>query len=127
MYFSNIIGMLKLNMKNNVKTGNLGKRKQEKWNTCNNNGGQYMLNKFCLSNEEMSFIDTRAFCNKIGGHFPQITSVEMNNLVSSITRPVTCINKISKDEYHGCQVGFLLFCIYRMNIMFLLNISSVLF
>ena len=64
-----------------------------------------MLNKFCLSNEEMSFVESTAFCNKIGAHFPQITSEEMNNVVSSITKPIKCINKITQDEYMGCQVS----------------------
>ena len=64
-----------------------------------------MLNKFCLSKEEMSFVESTAFCNKIGARFPQITSEEMNNVVSSISKPIKCINKITQDEYRGCQVS----------------------
>ena len=104
-YFLKVIGILTLIIDNNWQTGNLGIRKQEKWDTCNNNGGQYMLNKFCLSNEEMSFVESTEFCNKIGAHFPQITSEEMNNVVSSIAKPIKCINKITQDEYMGCQVS----------------------
>ena len=64
-----------------------------------------MLNKFCLSKEEMSFVESTEFCNNIGANFPQITSEEMNNVVSSITKPIKCINKITQDEYRGCQVS----------------------
>ena len=96
---------LTLIIDHNWSTGNLGIRKQEKLDTCNNNGGQYMLNKFCLSKEEMSFVESTAFCNKIGARFPQITSEEMNNVVSSISKPIKCINKITQDEYRGCQVS----------------------
>ena len=97
--------MLTLIIDINWKTWNLVIRKQEKRDTCNNNGGQYMLDKFCLSNDEMSFVESAEFCNKIGAHFPQITSEEMNNVISSISKPIKCINKITQDEYMGCQVS----------------------
>ena len=79
-----------------------------------------MLNKFCVSNEEMSFVQSTAFCNNIGAHFPQITSEEMNNVVSSIAKPIKCINKITQDEYRGCQVSSYRVCIIRLYYIILL-------